>query len=119
MKNLRALVPLAALALTAYACAAEPGDGDDASQLDALSACGPDETFTLGAGVYDVTGPAAELGMMGYAMLEQKTAGVHQRLRSRAFVVASPCTGKRAVFVSADLQSISQAVKQGVVEKLQ
>jgi neutral ceramidase len=118
--NVRALVPLCAIALTAYACAAEPDPGDEgATEVDGLTACGPDETFTLGSGIYDITGPAAELGMMGYAMLEQKTAGLHQRLRSRAFVVASPCTGKRAVFVSADLMSVSQAVKQGVVEKLQ
>ncbi|HEU4409467.1 MAG TPA: neutral/alkaline non-lysosomal ceramidase N-terminal domain-containing protein [Polyangiaceae bacterium] len=118
--NVRALVPLFALALAAATCADAPAaDGDGAARLDGLAACGQDETFTLGAGVYDITGPAAELGMMGYAMLEQKTAGVHQRLRSRAFVVGSACTGKRAVFVSADLMSISQAVKQGVVEKLQ
>ncbi len=119
--KLRALTALSLLALplSPFACAggAEPG-GDDAVAVDAVGACGEDEAFSLGAGVYDVTGPAAELGMMGYAMLDQKTAGIHQRLRARAFVVASGCTGKRVAFVSADLLSISQAVKQGVVEKL-
>lgn len=72
----------------------------------------------IGSGVADITGPAAEIGMMGYAMLDQQTAGIHQRLRSRAFVIASPCNGRRVAFVSADLGMIFQAVKQGVVRKL-
>lgn len=80
--------------------------------------CASSTRFQLGAGIYDITGPAAELGMMGYAMVEQKTAGIHQRLWSRAFVFASPCNGKRAVFVSADLGQIFQGVKQQVVERL-
>ncbi len=80
--------------------------------------CHGNTAFSVGAGVYDITGPAAELGMMGYAQLAQKTEGIHQRLRSRAFVVASPCNGKRVAFVSADAGMIFQAVKQGVVAKL-
>src|SRR5690606_38154310 len=64
------------------------------------------------------TGPAAELGMMGYAVLEQKTLGLQMRLRSRAFVIMSPCNNKRVAFVSADLGMIFQSVKQGVVKKL-
>jgi neutral ceramidase len=120
--HLRALAPGFLLALSPLfaACAgggAKPVDGVEAH--DEAVACGGDEAFTVGAGVYDVTGPAAELGMMGYAMIDQKTEGIHTRLRSRAFVVGSGCTGKRVAFVSADLMSISQAVKQGVVEKLQ
>ncbi len=82
-------------------------------------ACYGSDSFLIGAGVYDVTGPAAELGMMGYAMLGQKTSGIQTRLRSRAYVIASPCNNKRIVFVSADLGMIFQAVKQKVVQKLQ
>jgi neutral ceramidase len=74
--------------------------------------CAGNTAFQVGSGIYDVTGPAAELGMMGYAMLEQKTAGIHQRLRARAFVIASPCNGKRVAFVSADAGQIFQGVKQ-------
>ncbi len=80
--------------------------------------CAGSTRFLVGGGIADITGPAAELGMMGYARLDQKTAGIHQRLRSRAFVVASPCNGKRVAFVSADLGMIFQAVQQGVVRKL-
>lgn len=83
------------------------------------TSCFGDDRFRVGAGLYDVTGPAAELGMMGYAMLEQKTTGIQMRLRSRAFVIESPCNGKRVAVVTADLGQIFQSVKQGVVRKLQ
>jgi len=81
-------------------------------------ACEDSRRFLVGAGRADITGPAAEVGMMGYGMLEQQTSGIHQRLRSRAFVIASPCNGKRVAFVSADLGMVFQAVKQQVVERL-
>jgi neutral ceramidase len=80
--------------------------------------CQANSTFNIGAGVYDVTGPAAEEGMMGYAMLSQQTAGISQRLWARAFVVESPCNGKRVVFVNTDLCMVFQAVKQQVMKKL-
>lgn len=81
--------------------------------------CADNTTFRVGAGVYDITGPAAEQGMMGYAILEQKTAGIYQRIWARAFVIESPCNGKRIVFVNADLGQLFQGVKQEVVRKLQ
>jgi neutral ceramidase len=76
-------------------------------------------SFLIGAGIYDITGPAAEVGMMGYSMPDQKTSGIHTRLRSRAYVISEPSGGKRIAFVSADLATIFQAVKQQVIEKLQ
>ncbi|MBJ6760218.1 neutral/alkaline ceramidase [Myxococcaceae bacterium JPH2] len=84
----------------------------------AESPCVGSTQFLVGAALSDITGPAAEVGMMGYAQVAQKTAGIHLRLRSRAFVIASPCNGKRVVFVSADLGMVFQAVKQQVVERL-
>jgi neutral ceramidase len=74
--------------------------------------------FLLGTGIYDITGPAAECGMMGYSMPDQKTEGIQMRLRSRAFVVADPNNGKRVAFVCAEAGIIPQGVKQGVVKKL-
>ena len=81
-------------------------------------ACVGQQRFLIGAGTGDITGPAAEVGMMGYGQLAQQTSGIHQRLRSRAFVIASPCNGRRVAFVSADLGMVFQGVKQQVVEKL-
>jgi neutral ceramidase len=80
--------------------------------------CFTADKFNVGRGIYDITGSAAELGMMGYAMVDQKTAGIHMRLRARAFLIESPCNGKRLVYVSADLGQVFQSVKQGVVKKL-
>ncbi len=80
--------------------------------------CQTNTTFNIGAGIYDITGPAAEQGMMGYAMLFQRTAGLSQRLWARAFIIESPCNGKRIVFVNTDLTMVFQAVKQQVVNKL-
>ena len=74
--------------------------------------------FLVGTGIYDITGPAAECGMMGYSMPDQKTEGIQMRLRSRAFVVVDPDNGKRVAFVSAEAGIIPQGIKQAVVKKL-
>ncbi|MDF1654068.1 MAG: neutral/alkaline ceramidase [Coxiellaceae bacterium] len=79
---------------------------------------GESNPYLIGAGIYDVTGPAAEIDMMGYAREEQKDSGIHSRLWSRAFIIADRQTNKRVVFVSADLGMIFQSVKQGVVSEL-
>lgn len=77
-------------------------------------------TFQVGAGRADITGPAGGIGMIGYANLDQNSAGIHTRLYSRAFVIqAGLGAEKRVVFVSADLGFISQAVKLEVVARLQ
>lgn len=74
--------------------------------------------FLIGAGIYDITGAAAEIDMMGYAQPQQLDQGIHSRLWSRAFIVASPNSGKRVVFVSTDLGMTFQSVKQGVIKQL-
>jgi neutral ceramidase len=75
-------------------------------------------TYLIGSGIYDITGPAAESGMMGYSMLDQKTEGIHMRLRARAFIVGDLNTEKRIVFVSADTGIIPQGVKLKVINIL-
>ncbi len=77
------------------------------------------DTFYVGTGMYDITGPAGEVVMMGYANTDQITEGIHVRLRARAFIVADDTNSKRIVFVSTDLGQIFQGVKQGVMRKLQ
>lgn len=81
--------------------------------------CSTNTTYNIGAGIYDITGPAAEMRMMGYAMLNQSTEGILSRLWARAFVIESPCNNKRVVFVNADLGMVFQAVKEQVVKELQ
>lgn len=73
--------------------------------------------YEIGLGQHDITGPAAELNMMGYAELDQNTAGIHQRLRARAFVVKDEA-GHEVAFVSADLAMVTQGIQIGVLKKL-
>ncbi|KAH6836612.1 Neutral/alkaline non-lysosomal ceramidase [Perilla frutescens var. hirtella] len=73
--------------------------------------------YLIGLGSYDITGPAADVNMMGYANMDQITSGVHFRLRARAFVVAEP-QGKRVLFVNLDACMASQLVTIKVLERL-
>jgi neutral ceramidase len=87
--------------------------------ITASSAPSPDSgRLLIGCGSHDITGPAAERGMMGYASPFQKTGGVHMRLQSRAFVIESEASNERLAFVSADLCMISEAIKREVVARL-
>ncbi|MGW0698482.1 neutral/alkaline ceramidase [Streptomyces sp. NPDC002867] len=114
----RAVSLLVAGSLGALALAAVPG------AVPAGAAQGPYRTaqdggdYLVGRGIADVTGEAAEVGMMGYSSFEQKATGIHQRQRSRAFVVADPASGSRIVYVNADLGMIFQSVHQGVLARL-
>lgn len=83
-----------------------------------LPAHGFASTYLIGTGMYDITGPAAQCGMMGYSMPDQVTEGIHMRLRSRAFVVVDPQSGKRVAFVVAETGIIPQGITQAVVKKL-
>ncbi|XP_022767649.1 neutral ceramidase 2 isoform X3 [Durio zibethinus] len=73
--------------------------------------------FLIGLGSYDITGPAADVNMMGYANMEQIASGIHFRLRARAFIVAEP-QGSRVVFVNLDACMASQIVTIKVLERL-
>lgn len=75
--------------------------------------------YHIGIGKADITGPAADVNMMGYAMLEQIVSGIHTRLYARAYIVADPSQdSNRFVFVNLDACMASQAVTLGVIERL-
>lgn len=76
-----------------------------------------DSNYLVGLGSYDITGPAADVNMMGYANMEQIASGIHFRLRARAFIVAEP-QGNRIVFVNLDACMASQLVTIKVLERL-
>ncbi|MGW6379369.1 neutral/alkaline ceramidase [Rhodococcus sp. NPDC055112] len=73
--------------------------------------------FRVGVGLSDVTGPVAENGMMGYSSFEQRTEGLHQRTRARAYIFAG-ADDSRAVFVCADTCMIFQSVHDAVLRRL-
>jgi neutral ceramidase len=89
------------------------------SVVTGIPAAAAPEPYLVGRGISDVTGPAAENGMMGYSKFDQKTTGIHQRQRSRAYVVVDRATGKRVAYVNADLAMIFRAVQEAVLAKLQ
>ncbi|XP_004501980.1 neutral ceramidase 2-like [Cicer arietinum] len=74
--------------------------------------------YLIGVGSYDMTGPAADVNMMGYANIEQNTAGIHFRLRARTFIVAENLQGPRFVFVNLDAGMASQLLTIKLLERL-
>ena len=74
--------------------------------------------WTIGSGIYDITGPAADRGMVGYGDTAQTTQGIFTRLWSRAFTIGSAAGDDFVIFVSADVQSITQSIHQGVMAKI-
>ncbi|UYQ60519.1 neutral/alkaline ceramidase [Streptomyces peucetius] len=113
----KAVSLLLAGSLGALALAAVPGAAPAGAASPRAAEPGP-TTYLVGRGISDVTGEAAEVGMMGYSSFEQKATGIHQRQRSRAFVVADRTSGERVVYVNADLAMIFQSVRQGVITEL-
>ncbi len=96
--SLRSRPPLLALAPPGRAAAAPGG-------------------YRVGAGIADITGEAAEVGMLGYADPAQTTAGLASRQWARAFVVADDA-GRRVAFVSSEVDFITQAVQTEVLRRL-
>eukprot|EP00644_Phytophthora_capsici_P000480 jgi/Phyca11/540391/estExt2_Genewise1Plus.C_PHYCAscaffold_40891 len=75
-------------------------------------------TYNIGIGKSDITGPAAEVIMMGFASTDESSAGILNRLYARAFLIGDPDTGKRVMFVHCDLHSVMQLVHQQVLTEL-
>ncbi|WP_410874151.1 neutral/alkaline ceramidase [Nocardia sp. A7] len=69
--------------------------------------------FEFGLGIADLTGPAAECGMMGYSQLEQTTAGIHLRPRARAFVIGAG--ENRIAFVAVENGAVFGSVHGAVL----
>lgn len=73
----------------------------------------------VGTGISDITGPIAEVRLMGYAQVGQVGGGLHTRLYARAFIFADLQGSRRVVFVTADLGMVFSSIKQGVIRRLQ
>lgn len=73
-------------------------------------------TYLVGRGIADITGEPADCGMMGYGKADQKSAGIHLRLRSRAFVFVSD--GVPFLLVVAELPLVFDSVRQEVLRRL-
>ncbi|MBF6251733.1 neutral/alkaline ceramidase [Nocardia farcinica] len=111
----RTLLARSAVGTVALATAGTVGTvGQGVAAAPALAA--PDSGYRVGLGISDITGPAAECGMMGYSQFGQDTAGIHLRPRARAFVFEAGAA--RVVFAVAENGMIVQSVHRGVLLEL-
>jgi neutral ceramidase len=77
------------------------------------------QAFLVGVGSADATGPLTDVLFMGYAQPNQVGAGLHMRLRARAFVVADDADASRMAFVSLDAAMGSDMMTKEVLERLE
>ncbi|KAK7731988.1 hypothetical protein SLS57_000966 [Botryosphaeria dothidea] len=85
----------------------------------ATSAAASGDTYLIGVGKADITGPVVELNLMGYANSSQIGTGLRQRIYSRAFIIADAETPEdRFVYLVLDTQSGDLAVRNGIIEGL-
>lgn len=78
---------------------------------------GLQEEYEIGVGIADITGPAAEIGMLGYGKGSQVTSGIHTRVYSRAFIISD--RKSRVAIVNVDAGMIADSVKMQVITRLQ
>lgn len=76
--------------------------------------------LSVGRGIADITGESAECGMLGYGKTDQRTAGIHMRLRSRAFVFEDDSGDghARLLLVVVDLPMSTQYLTDEVLRRL-
>jgi len=78
----------------------------------------PSSTYLVGRGISDVTGEAAGCGMLGYGKADQLSAGIHARLRTRAFVIVDSRTDARVLLSVSDLPLMFDSVHREVLQRL-
>jgi neutral ceramidase len=80
----------------------------------------PKTAYEIGVGISDITGPAAQIVFMGYAVSQQQGQGIHFRQRARAFVISDGA--KRVAYVSGDFcmggDLVTRYVVRGLDERL-
>lgn len=76
----------------------------------------PTSEYHVGRGIADITGESAECGMLGYGVASQQTTGVHNRLRARAFVIAT--SDRRVLLVICELPLLLESVHREVLRRL-
>ncbi|UKZ76600.1 hypothetical protein TrVFT333_004307 [Trichoderma virens FT-333] len=77
------------------------------------------QSYLIGVGKADITGPVVEIGFAGYANLDQTGSGLRQRLYSRAFIIADKNNpSDRFVYLVLDTQSGDTAMRNGLLDGL-
>ncbi|KAL1995099.1 hypothetical protein VTN49DRAFT_1286 [Thermomyces lanuginosus] len=75
--------------------------------------------FLLGAGKADITGPVVEIGLNGYADINQVGTGLRQRIYSRAFIIADIDNPEDTfIYIVLDAHSGDTAIRDGILKGL-
>lgn len=88
-----------------------------ASASSAINACRQSTQWVAGAARSDITGPLTDIST-GYTEPGVLMEGLATRLYARSFVLESPCSGQRVVYVNADVLHTYQSIKTGVIKRL-
>lgn len=75
-------------------------------------------TYEVGTAIADITAFKKGVGMMGYGMYLNKVHEKGTGLNARAFVIRNMNTGKKVVFVNAEIAFITFSIKTGVLNNL-
>ncbi|HEU0189935.1 MAG TPA: neutral/alkaline non-lysosomal ceramidase N-terminal domain-containing protein [Mycobacterium sp.] len=73
--------------------------------------------YRVGRGIADITGEAAECGMLGYGVHKQVSTGLHNRLRARAFVFAA--ADARLLLVVCEVPLLLESLHREVLHRLE
>ena len=74
--------------------------------------------YLVGAGKGDMTGAIAGQGMMGYSDAEQVANGLLQRTWARAYIIADTASGRRVLFITADIACVFTSHHQTLLAEL-
>ncbi|MGB1088743.1 MAG: neutral/alkaline non-lysosomal ceramidase N-terminal domain-containing protein, partial [Alphaproteobacteria bacterium] len=81
--------------------------------------CSENKGFYIGVGKGDITGPANDQGMAGYADPFQTSQGLQDRQWARATILSAACAPEqRIALVAVDLGLMYHGVRQEVVKRL-
>ncbi|KAK6617944.1 hypothetical protein RUM44_002386 [Polyplax serrata] len=80
-------------------------------------ACEVTRGYRVGVGRTDVTGPIAEITLMGYGKFEQKGSGLHTRQYARTYIIQDDTNS--LVFVNVDVGMMADGVRIQVLKQIQ
>ncbi len=91
---------------------------DVSAPLGSPSQCVNNEDYLVGSGLHDITAPIADTASLAWVNPQQVFSGLHSRVYARAFAIASPCNGKRVMFVSIDTGLMSASMRNAVLAEI-
>lgn len=100
---------------TAFGVAAATATFGSAGPADAAPA---PSGYLVGAGKGDMTGAIAGQGMMGYSDADQVANGLLQRTWARAYIIADAVSGRRVLFITADIACVFTSHHQTLLGEL-